>query len=146
MSVDNKQYLETQKRNFCTSENGYIRERLINIDTDHIIPDELHLLLRITDRMIENLINGAVAHDHVSNILDGPMIKQLIQTINSCGVIFNIYVTNKSKREFTSLTGTDRRKLLRLLPSKLIQCQPSHFAEKVKSLWEVRKYQIVTLI
>ena len=38
-------------------------ERLINIDTDHIIPDKLHLLLCITDEMIENLINGAVAHD-----------------------------------------------------------------------------------
>ena len=33
--------------------------------------------------------NGAVAHDYVSNILKGPMIKQLLQTIDSYGVIFN---------------------------------------------------------
>ena len=59
--------------------------------------------------MIEKLINGAVAHDHVSNILEGPMIKKLLPTINSFGVIFDIYVP-----EFTSLTGTDRKKLLRL--------------------------------
>ena len=102
-----------------------------------LIPDELHLLLRITDRLIENLINGAVAHDDVSNILEGEMLKDLIQAINSCGVIFNIYAPTKNKREFTSLTGTDRKKLLKFLPPKLLHCQPSHYAEQVKRLWEV---------
>lgn len=139
MSVDNKQYLETLKRKFVEQEPGYIRQRLINIDVDHIIPDELHLLLRITDRLIENLINGAVAHDHVSNVLEGPMLQSLIKAINSCGVIFNVYTPTKNKREFTSLTGTDRKKLLKNLPSKLLYCQPPDYAEQVKRLWEVRE-------
>ena len=68
MSVNAETYLEEKKRYFTTSEPGYIYQRLINIDIEHIIPDELHLLLRITDRMLENLITGAVAHDDVSNI------------------------------------------------------------------------------
>ena len=93
MTADNKQYLETQKRQFSALEHG---QKLINIDVDHIIPDELHLLLRITDRLIENLINSAVAHDDVSNIL-GEMLKDLIQAINSCGVIFSIYAPTKTR-------------------------------------------------
>lgn len=105
MKVPNRQYLEIQKRHFRESEDGYTRPRLINIDIDHVIPDELHLLLQVTDRLIENLINGAVAHDHVSNILQGPMLKKLVQEINSCGVAFSIRVPSKNKREFTSLTG-----------------------------------------
>ena len=66
MSVEAETYLEEKKRYFTESEPGYLNQRLINIDIEHIIPDELHLLLRVTDRMIENLINGAVAYD-VSN-------------------------------------------------------------------------------
>ena len=96
MTVDNKQYLETQKRQFSASEHGYIRQKLINIDIDHIIPDELHLLLRITDGLIENLINGAVAHDDVSNVLEGEMLKDLIQAINSCGVILHPQKTREN--------------------------------------------------
>jgi len=40
-----------------SAEPGFVRPRLINIKTDHVMPDKLHLLLRITDRLIENLIN-----------------------------------------------------------------------------------------
>ena len=42
----------------------YDLARLINIDIDHIIPDGLHLLLRVTDKLIENLIHGASTNDH----------------------------------------------------------------------------------
>ena len=33
------------KKKFRESEDGYARPRLINIDIDYVIPDELHLLL-----------------------------------------------------------------------------------------------------
>ena len=36
---------------------------LLNIDPDHIIPDELHLLLRITDILTSNLISAAKTDD-----------------------------------------------------------------------------------
>ena len=61
MKVPDEKYLVEMKRTFSSSEPGYVRQKLINIDPDHIIPDELHLLLRITDRLIENLISGAKA-------------------------------------------------------------------------------------
>ena len=42
---------------------GSICPPLLDLPLENIIPDELHLLLRITDRLIENLINGAVQSD-----------------------------------------------------------------------------------
>ena len=145
MSVEAETYLEEKKRYFTESEPGYLNQRLINIDIQHtIIPDELHLLLRVTDRMIENLINGAVAYDDVSNILEGAMLKRLIAEIRSCGVVFNIIVRSKNTRDFTSLTGTEKKKLLKFLPSKIPpDCQPDDYAQKVTELWEVSNLKIL---
>ena len=139
MSVDSKKYLEELRRHFSNCEPGYIRQRLINIDLDHIIPDELHLLLRITDRLIENLISGAIANDNVSNILEGTMLKNLVQEIRSCGVTFNIFAKSRTNTEFTSLTGSDRKKLLKFLPPKIQNCQPAKYGKEVAILWEVSK-------
>ena len=145
MSVDAKTYLEEKKRRFVSSEPGYINPRLINIDLDHILPDELHLLLRITDRLIENLINGAVAYDNVGDILKGAMLKNLIEEVRSCGVTFTIRAETKNKREFTSLTGSERKKLLKFLPPKLQNCQPAQYAKQVQTLWEVSSILHVNL-
>ena len=40
---------------------------LLKIDLDNIIPDELHLLLRITDVLTENLISAAKINDRMHN-------------------------------------------------------------------------------
>ena len=44
---------------------------LLEIETDHIIPDELHLLLRITDVLTDNLITTAITHDKKDTGLKG---------------------------------------------------------------------------
>ena len=75
--------------------------------------DELHLLLRIIDRLIKSLISGASTNDYVTNILEGTMMNNLIQEIRSCRVTFNIFVKSKTNAEFTSLTGNDRKKTLK---------------------------------
>ena len=124
------------------TEPGSIHPPLLNLPLNNIIPDELHLLLRITDRLIENLINGAVQNDSPhSKPLEGDMVKELMKQIRSCGVPFNIRETSR-KYEFTSLTGNDRKKLLQHLPDKLGTCQPAHYASKVKQLWKVAMYII----
>ena len=143
MDEDDSTYLETKKRKFEPTEEGVIQPRLINIDVNHVIPDELHLLLRVTDRLIENLIIGDMAYDHnvnnvpISKQLDGPLVNKLIKEIRGCGVSFSIYISSKNKREFTSLTGNDRKLLLKFLPTKFKNCQPSRYYEKVESLWRV---------
>ena len=42
---------------------GCIKMPLTTLDLDQIIPDELHMLLRITDILIQNLINAATSDD-----------------------------------------------------------------------------------
>jgi len=130
-------YLVGMKRSFSSAEPGFVRPRLTNVDLDHVIPDELHLLLRITDRLIDNLINGAKGSDRSRDPLKGPMLQRLIAAVRSCGVTFYIKSVSRDNIEFTSLTGSDRKRLLKFLPSKLHQCQPASYYKKVKALWEV---------
>ena len=70
----------------------------------YIIPDELHLLSRITDR---KLINAAMTHDEkertrIKNPLERPMIKQLLENINKCEITFRIKLNEGKGFDFTS--------------------------------------------
>ena len=72
-------------------------------------------------------------------ILEGPMLCELTEAIQDCGVPFTIRTDKTSKKiEFSSLLGEDRKKLLNELPPKLSYCQPEEFSSKVKKLWKVR--------
>jgi len=42
----------TTKDNYCCD-----KQPLLNISLDHIVVDALHLVLRVTDILIENLVN-----------------------------------------------------------------------------------------
>ena len=43
---------------------GCINAPLLDIPLSHIIPDELHLLLGVTDRLLENIITKVVERCH----------------------------------------------------------------------------------
>ena len=46
---------------------------------------------------------------------------------------------HQQKQERIYIADRNRqKKLLKFLPPKLLHCQPSHYAEQVKRLWEVR--------
>ena len=40
-----------------------LHEPMLNIKLDRVIPDELHLLLTVTDVLINNIITSAVSYD-----------------------------------------------------------------------------------
>ena len=44
--------------------------------------------------------------------------------------------------EWTSLVGPDKLKVLKLLPPKFCECQPSDIGKLVEKLWKVR-YNII---
>ena len=71
-----------------------------------------------------------------TKLLEGPMINKLLKAIRNCGVTFNIWEKD-GNFEYSSLMGDDTKKLLKLLPFKLEDCQPSRFALDVQRLWEV---------
>ena len=98
--------------------NGCKNHPLLDIEPD-IIPDELHLLLRITDVMTENLIIAAGLHDKRQQrgckLLDRTMIRQLLENTKSCGVSLKIWEAKETNKEFdfTSLMGNCKKKIAR---------------------------------
>ena len=84
----------------------------------HVVADELHLLLRITDVLIQALLGTAVAHDHHTACgrrrvkpQDGPMVQNLVKTIQSCKVNFYIWEDKKADNTllWPSLMGAENR-------------------------------------
>jgi len=70
---------------------------LIHLPLKYVIPDKLHLLLRVTDVLTRNLIQTAVTHDlkhsghtRSANILSGEMTNKLLDAIHDCGITFNM--------------------------------------------------------
>ena len=72
---------------------GCLNLPLLNVQLDHIVVDELHLLLRVSDRLIDNLVVRAAELDikcrqHCTGVPNN--ISRLQQAITSCGVYFKV--------------------------------------------------------
>ena len=121
---------------FCSlskSQSKYscIREPLIHINLNNIILDELHLMSRVTDRLMENLIKEVVEKDSKEDInkKKGEEKKiyqqKLVKEINDVGITFNLWEkTNADGKgsgilDWTSLLGSDKKKMLNCLPARL---------------------------
>ena len=132
------------------------KKPLLNIELNHVIPDELHLMLRITDVLIESLIRTVTAYDRQQHhrqrmrshhhtrqgayeVLNGAMLQNLIRTINTCGVQFRVWEDKGEDTglSWTSLMGGDKLKLLKALPDKLDGCHPADMVSDIKTLWKV---------
>ena len=131
-------------------ENKYCCEHvpLLHIELDHVILDELHLLLRILDVLIENLVRDTLEWDRKENWdkrkgqQKNEHLKNLESTIRSCGVSFDIWEkTNADGKgsgqyDFTSLLGSDKKKLLKELPQKLQGIVQPDTVKVVMTIWE----------
>ena len=132
-----------QENKYCCD-----HEPLLHIELDHVVLDELHLLLRILDVLIENLVRDALDWDRRENWdkRKGQQKKEhlnnLQATVRSCGVSFDIWEkTNADGKgsgiyDFTSLLGSDKKKLLKELPNKLDGVIQPDTVEVVKTIWE----------
>ncbi|CAG2189964.1 unnamed protein product [Mytilus edulis] len=94
---------------------------LISLPVNHYVPDELHLMLRITDVLLRNLIDDALEMDDDSKMrrIIPINLKKLTELLQSCGVSFHMWHNKAGEIEWTSLSGTEKVKLLNHLPSKL---------------------------
>jgi hypothetical protein len=66
----------------------------------------------------------------------------LIKCIRSCGISFNVWEKAEEDcrgglYEFTSLMGSDKRLLLKTLPSKLATILPDNTSGTIVRLWQV---------
>lgn len=121
-----------KKKEFASKSKGEnyccVHDPLLNIPLDHIILDELHLLLRISDILIDNIVLDAMQWYDEETWITGKKkvhLDKLIQAINSCSVSFlflekgNADGKGSGTGEWTSLMGYDRKTLLKNLPRKL---------------------------
>jgi hypothetical protein len=72
---------------------GVRAQPLVSIEPEHIIIDELHLLLRICDKLLKNLILDTKTLDD-KNAVHGEksdFLGQLTAKIKGCGVSFYIW-------------------------------------------------------
>ena len=115
--------------------------------------DELHLLLRITDVLLDNIITEVIDWDKEddfdtnSNQQKGAHLRKLVTTIRSCGVGFDVWepknpADKKSSGtcEFTSLLGIDKKKLLKFLPEKLPTVLRPNTCSDLCRLWADFRY------
>jgi hypothetical protein len=111
------------KEDVVRNDLGVRAQPLVSIHPEDIIIDGLHLLLRICDKLLKNLILDTKTLDE-KNAVHGEksdFLGQLTEKIRGCGVSFYIR-TNKGTQcelDWSSLTGSDYEKLLENLPSKL---------------------------
>ena len=90
--------LENIKKLYQSKSNnlGCINKPLLDIALDHVVPDELHLLLRVTDRLLENIIEEVMEKDSVNDFNKpkghpkGVGLTNLVKAINDCGVPFKV--------------------------------------------------------
>ena len=115
MEVSSTVYLKDKQRTLQMLKENKSKDSLhkpmLDIELDYVIPDELHLLLRITDVLINNLITSAISYDINNSTgkpkpLEGPMTLSLITEIcKDVGAQFNIYEKEKVGWKFSSLSG-----------------------------------------
>lgn len=141
--------LQTLSSKPKTSNYGCVHPPLIKIELDHIIPDELHLLLRVTDKLLKNLVSEVSEKDALNSEFSSTAKKseplhfenKLVKAINDCGVSFSVWRIKNADgsasdiRDFTSLLGKDKKKLLKLLPSKLDGILNHETCSTVKNIW-----------
>lgn len=120
-------------KSLCHSNENYgcIHKPLLAIPLTNVIPDKLHLLLRITDKLLQNVIVKVLERDAVEDF-EKPKgqtkrvhLNKLVKVINELGISLSVWNKRNAGgsenqiKEFTSLLGTQRKKLLKELPAKL---------------------------
>jgi len=112
----------------CQSKNqfGVKHKPLLSVDINHFVPDELHLMLRITDILLRNVIDDCKNKDNIRKDIvnsGNPVnIVNFENLVQSCGIVFHIWTTKGSNDlEWTSLSGGEKIKMLKLLPEKNVR-------------------------
>jgi hypothetical protein len=134
--------IDELNEDFRIKKYGAQRKPLLNIEPSHMVPDELHLLLRISGILLRNLIDDANDMDARDQVETGKQcsptrLDSLTDQIRKCGVTFNTW-TRKGDTElqWTALSGGDIKKLLDNLPDKLFFNIHDETHDKTVKLWK----------
>ena len=135
----------------CAKHKGCKHPPLLELELHKIVADELHLLLRITDVLLRNLILQVDMEQHKCRERRLPVtctMQQLEDAVRSCGVCFKIWQLREptgkpipGRYDFTAVPGGHKLKVLRGLPSKLHEVLPGgvELTLKINALWKVQQ-------
>lgn len=127
---------------------GVQHHPIIRISPEHVVLNELHLLLRIGDVLIRNLIFEMVLTDRRSqrNRTYTPATSHLklleAKICSECKVTFRIWekrdVSGKPSGNFewTSVMGTDMKKIITLLPSTFSDLLRTEISQTMFQIWK----------
>ena len=147
MSHDDDFYNEEKQRTLQADREHVLTESygcrylpLLNIEVNRVIPDELHLFLRITDNLLDNIKTYAQDRDKKASIRGNKStfyIDTFTKCVQQCGVSFNIWPdpSDNGVLRYTPLMGNDKKKVLEKLPSFFPSFVEEDKIEEVKALW-----------
>ena len=124
-------------------EKGKIKPPLIIIPIDHVVSDELHLFLRVTDVLTRNVVLELLQWDVLevgttkAESGQGPHMQKLVQAMKEIGISFAVWPSRKAGQDldFTSLMGPAKRKMIEKLPEKFDAILRPETCAEVKWLW-----------
>ena len=145
-----KRTLSTLRACSALSSSSPISKRLgsqhspvLNIEPDNIVIDELHLLLRIGDVLIRNLVFELVQTGRRGSTAIATHLTSLSSSARQCGVTFRVwecrdpYGKPSGKYDLSSLMGEDMKKMLSLLPSHFNSLLRTEISDIMAQLWKV---------
>ncbi|PKC54671.1 hypothetical protein RhiirA1_476867 [Rhizophagus irregularis] len=99
------------------------------IKQKNYIPDELHLLLRISDVLMECFFNDLFKKKEFERVIKS----QIEQTMKSIQVYFEFFKSQGGKWDWTSLMGPDKKKVLQHFP--VTNFISGRRGEDIQKLW-----------
>ncbi|CAB3977587.1 Hypothetical predicted protein [Paramuricea clavata] len=145
-----KRTLENIKKQCKCNKSNFrcINPPLVNISLDHVVADELYLLLRVTDRLLQNIIDEILEKNSIDDFNKpkghpkGANLMKFVEDVNELGVTFSVWYkkngdgSSSNILDYTSLVGAQKKLLLKKLPSKLPNYLNSNTAATVVKIWE----------
>ena len=119
---------------------------LLKISIENIVIDELHLLLRITDKLTTNMVHLMLEQDKRKEFKKqmscDTFVNRFQKAVCSTGVVFRIYEkmnadgSGSGQYDYTTLTGNDKKKVLSKLPDSFQEfILDQEIANSIAELW-----------
>ena len=145
-----KKWKKWQKKKNSKERKGCVNKPQVNIEPENVVGDERHLLLRVMDKLLANLIQDLdtrdkneiweAGHRRSSQPGIGRRLKTVETAIKECQITFAISRkknddgSESDALEWTSLLGREKKSLLEKLPQKLNNILPASTVDVTK-LW-----------
>ncbi|XP_066923203.1 uncharacterized protein [Clytia hemisphaerica] len=107
---------------------------LENVPIEHYCVDELHLLLRVTDRLEDGLFHSILDMDEKNGNTE--IQSKLVSAMKGIGITLKFWMNKKNKVEWTSLMGNDKKRMLAKLPDHFDEFLPKNQVAPTRQLWK----------